>query len=121
MDPLTDKLKGVINLDDEEESVLQLADGELHNDLCLVVRVLTRKPVYLITFQKKMKPHWDGRFPSQIFEIESGLFMVSFDCEGNKFRVLNQESWHFQNHHIVLHQPTTLQSVELTELNFSPF
>ena len=91
MDPLTEKLKGISTLDDEEETVLQLADSDAQYTLCLVARVLTRKSVFLSTFQKQMKPHWDGRFSTQISDIETGLFMVSFGCEGDKFRVLSQE------------------------------
>lgn len=126
MDPLTDKLKGVIHLDDEEESILALDDGESsktggHEDHCLLARVLTKKPVYLTTLQKQMKIHWDGRFPTLISEKELGFFMISFDCEGDKERVLNQEPWHFQNHHIVLHKPTALQNIEPSNLQFSLF
>ncbi|KAM6569413.1 hypothetical protein CsatB_017398 [Cannabis sativa] len=68
-----------------------------------------------------MKPHWDGRFPAKISEKEPELFMISFGCEGDKERVLTQEPWHFQNHHIVLYKPTPLQNVTPSDLKFSPF
>uniref|UniRef100_A0A803QS99 Uncharacterized protein n=1 Tax=Cannabis sativa TaxID=3483 RepID=A0A803QS99_CANSA len=48
MDPLTSKMKGVINLEDEEESVLAFDEEEspnleITNDHSLLARVLTRK------------------------------------------------------------------------------
>ena len=47
--------------------------------------------------------------------------MIQFGCERDKIRVLTQEPWHFQNHHIVLLQPTALQNVEPSDLKYSPF
>ncbi|KAM6553385.1 hypothetical protein CsatB_014147 [Cannabis sativa] len=126
MDPLTHKMKGIINLDEDEESVLAFDDDEspnleVNDDHCLLARVLTRKPVYLTTLQKQMKTHWDGRFPCKITEKETDLFMLSFGCEGDMERVLTQETWHFQNHHIVLKKPSALQNLTPTDLKFSPF
>uniref|UniRef100_A0A803PXI7 Uncharacterized protein n=1 Tax=Cannabis sativa TaxID=3483 RepID=A0A803PXI7_CANSA len=64
MDPLTNKMKGIVNLEEEEESVLAFDYDESQrldstNDNTLLDCVLTRKPVYLTTLQKQMKVHWD--------------------------------------------------------------
>ena len=68
-----------------------------------------------------MRAHWDGRFPALISESDPGFFFITFGCEGDKERVLAQEPWHFQNHHIVLHKPKVLHSVSVSDLKFSPF
>ena len=92
MDPLTHKLKGIINLDEDETLLTFDEDGsasfETPDSHCLYARVLSRKPVYLSTFQKQMKPHWDGRFEAKISEIEPAMFIIFFGCEGDKERVL---------------------------------
>ncbi|KAM6547166.1 hypothetical protein CsatB_018842 [Cannabis sativa] len=126
MDPLMHKMKGLVSLDDEDEVVLSYTDEEAQNsnspnDHTLLATVLTRKPVYLVTLQNQMKVHWDGRYPVRISEKQTGLFMLSFGCEGDKERVLIGEPWHFQNHHIVLYEPTALQTVTPADLKFSPF
>uniref|UniRef100_A0A803PQM3 DUF4283 domain-containing protein n=1 Tax=Cannabis sativa TaxID=3483 RepID=A0A803PQM3_CANSA len=102
-------MKAKITLTDDEESVFEFHDSEalppaVAVDTVLYANVLTKKKVWLSTFQNQMSDHWDGRFPVKISE-SSDMFMLSFGCEGDKLRVLNREPYHFQNHHIVLHSP----------------
>uniref|UniRef100_A0A803NW03 Zinc knuckle CX2CX4HX4C domain-containing protein n=1 Tax=Cannabis sativa TaxID=3483 RepID=A0A803NW03_CANSA len=124
MNPLTDKMKGKMTIVEEDDSPLILDDVELQNntlDTVLVARVLTTKSVFLSTFQKQMKDHWNGRFQTTITEKPPDLFVLSFGCEGDKQRVLLKEPYHFQNHHIVLYTPSVLQKVTSDDLIFSPF
>ncbi|XP_030494901.1 uncharacterized protein LOC115710690 [Cannabis sativa] len=124
MNPLTDKMKGKMTIVEEEEPPLILDDVEVQNDnldTVLVARVLTTKSVFLSTFQKQMKDHWNGRFHTTITEKPPDLFVLSFGCEGDKQRVLLKEPYHFQNHHIVLYTSSVLQKVTSDDLIFSPF
>uniref|UniRef100_A0A803QK36 Reverse transcriptase domain-containing protein n=1 Tax=Cannabis sativa TaxID=3483 RepID=A0A803QK36_CANSA len=68
-----------------------------------------------------MSGHWKGRYPVTITDHHSGLFSVSFGCEGDKRMALIMEPWHFQNHHIVLREPCALQEVTEDSLHQSPF
>uniref|UniRef100_A0A803NGJ5 CCHC-type domain-containing protein n=1 Tax=Cannabis sativa TaxID=3483 RepID=A0A803NGJ5_CANSA len=124
MDPLTNKMKGVINMTEEEGSVFDFVDHEANIETpeshVLYARVLTTKKVWLSTLRNQMAEHWDGRFPVKISE-SSDLFLLTFGCEGDKVRVLSREPFHFQNHHIVLSSPTPGQNTTSESLIYSPF
>uniref|UniRef100_A0A803PM49 DUF4283 domain-containing protein n=1 Tax=Cannabis sativa TaxID=3483 RepID=A0A803PM49_CANSA len=125
MDPFVNKMKSAISLTENKSTVLVIADDgsefEESYEFILVARILTNKKVWLSTFQRQMAEHWDGRFKVNIKEHHSGLFLLYFGCEGDPFRALDKEPRDFQNHHIVLVQPTLLQNVTLETMIYSPF
>uniref|UniRef100_A0A803NFU2 Zinc knuckle CX2CX4HX4C domain-containing protein n=1 Tax=Cannabis sativa TaxID=3483 RepID=A0A803NFU2_CANSA len=90
MDLLKDKMKGKINLTEEEETVFAFDLGEPFQcgseiESVLYARILTTKKVWLTTLQRQMAEHWDGRFPVKISEDED-MFLLTFGCEGDKQR-----------------------------------
>uniref|UniRef100_A0A803NN93 CCHC-type domain-containing protein n=1 Tax=Cannabis sativa TaxID=3483 RepID=A0A803NN93_CANSA len=118
-------MKGAISLTEKESDVLAITDDSTDigesQEFILVARILTNKKVWLHTFQNQMAEHWDGRFKVNIKEHHSGLFLLCFGCEGDQLRALEKEPWHFQNHHIVLLQPTLLLNVTPDIMIYTPF
>uniref|UniRef100_A0A803PD71 Zinc knuckle CX2CX4HX4C domain-containing protein n=1 Tax=Cannabis sativa TaxID=3483 RepID=A0A803PD71_CANSA len=126
MDPLLNRLDSTLTLTEEESSVTVLpteADllTNVNNSHILIARILTENYVHPPTFFDQMGGHWKGRCHVIISEYVEGLFKVSFGCSGDKFRVLNKEPWHFQNHLIVFCSPSTLQNVTMNNLVSTPF
>ncbi|KAM6548439.1 hypothetical protein CsatB_020115 [Cannabis sativa] len=125
MNPYIDKMKSKMSLTENESAVLSITDDgsevEESQEFILVARILTNKKVWLSTFQRQMVEHWEGRFKVNIKEHHSDLFLLYFGCEGDLLRALDKEPWHFQNHHIVLLQPTMLLNVSPEIMTFSPF
>ncbi|KAM6563234.1 hypothetical protein CsatB_023232 [Cannabis sativa] len=129
MDPFLHKMKSAMQLSDAEKTVVAITDDgndglaeELPSpDFSLFARVITNKKVWLSTFQRQMAQHWDGRFKVNIKEHYSGLFILCFGCEGDRFRALEKEPWHFQDHHIVLYPPMAMHNVTPEAMIYSPF
>uniref|UniRef100_A0A803QC95 DUF4283 domain-containing protein n=1 Tax=Cannabis sativa TaxID=3483 RepID=A0A803QC95_CANSA len=119
-------MKSTISLTDDERSVVAITDDGAPDqserlDLVLVVRILSPKKVWLSTLQNQMAQHWDGRFKAVISEHHSDLFLITFGCIGDKIRALEKEPWHFQGHHIVLLEPSALNSITPQQMIYSPF
>uniref|UniRef100_A0A803Q6Z2 Reverse transcriptase domain-containing protein n=1 Tax=Cannabis sativa TaxID=3483 RepID=A0A803Q6Z2_CANSA len=115
-----------ISLTDIEREVNDLPTSvQLNNQIqdvhTLLARVISSREINRKTFRIKMSGHWKGRYPVTITDHHSGLFSVSFGCEGDKRMALIMEPWHFQNHHIVLREPCALQEVTEDSLHQSPF
>ncbi|PON73949.1 hypothetical protein PanWU01x14_054990 [Parasponia andersonii] len=62
---------------------------------------------------------WKWRDDVMIIEMEPGIILFQFGCAGDRRRVLLGESWHFNNHHIVLVTPEELRSISATSLTFT--
>uniref|UniRef100_A0A803QPV2 CCHC-type domain-containing protein n=1 Tax=Cannabis sativa TaxID=3483 RepID=A0A803QPV2_CANSA len=114
-----------MSLTKNESAILAIIDDGSEiipsQQFVLVARILTNKKVWLSTLQRQMAKHWDGRFKVNIKEHHSDLFLLYFGCEGDLLRALEKETWDFQNHHIVLLQPTLLQNVTPEIMIYSPF
>uniref|UniRef100_A0A803P1Y7 DUF4283 domain-containing protein n=1 Tax=Cannabis sativa TaxID=3483 RepID=A0A803P1Y7_CANSA len=92
-------MKSAISLTENESTILAITDDdsefEESHEFILVARILTNKKVWLSTFQRQMVEHWDGRFKVNTNEHLIGLFILYFGCEGDQFRALDKEPWHF--------------------------
>ncbi|KAM6563912.1 hypothetical protein CsatB_023910 [Cannabis sativa] len=126
MDPITNALNNTLSLTEEEGSVFALpkeaATSSVPTSAHLIfARVLTDNYVHKPNFIEQMSGHWKSRYPAVVSAYGEELFKVSFGCAGDKFRVMNKEPWHFQNHLIVMHSPTALQNVLTNDLLFTPF
>uniref|UniRef100_A0A803P3R0 CCHC-type domain-containing protein n=1 Tax=Cannabis sativa TaxID=3483 RepID=A0A803P3R0_CANSA len=118
-------MKSTMVLTEDEKEILTITDDGSDvvssKEYILIARVLTSKKVWLSTFQRQMADHWDGRFKVNIKDHHSDLFMLCFGCEGDRTRVLEKEPWHFQNHHIVLIDPSLYLNLTPDIMIHSPF
>ncbi|KAF4403493.1 hypothetical protein G4B88_008139 [Cannabis sativa] len=87
-------------LDDEDNLVHDFDHISIHsptdaNSFCLFFKLLSPKSAKPSWIEKAMSEAWTLRFPCQISEYHSGLFLASFQCDGDRLRVLKEQPWHF--------------------------
>ncbi|KAF4384783.1 hypothetical protein F8388_002945 [Cannabis sativa] len=87
-------------LDDEDSLVHDFDHISIHSStdtdaFCLIFKLLSPKPAKPSWIEKAMTEAWTLRFPCQISEYHSGLFLASFQCDGDRRRVLEEQPWHF--------------------------
>uniref|UniRef100_A0A803NNF9 CCHC-type domain-containing protein n=1 Tax=Cannabis sativa TaxID=3483 RepID=A0A803NNF9_CANSA len=88
----------------------------------LVVRCLSNA-LNPKTFIKKMGDFWSNkcRFPVEVSEMHSDLFLLTIGCAGDKIRILNGEPWHYFNKLILLHSPKQLHNVSKDDFSKAQF
>uniref|UniRef100_A0A803PCF5 DUF4283 domain-containing protein n=1 Tax=Cannabis sativa TaxID=3483 RepID=A0A803PCF5_CANSA len=125
MDPLLSSIDLNLNLTEEESSVFLLHEDVIPSspmpNHTLLARVITQNHVHKPTFIDQMSNHWNGRFPVTITEYREEYFKVTFGCERDRFRVMNKEPWHFQNHLVVFCTPDALQNAIANTFNTTSF
>ncbi|XP_060958296.1 uncharacterized protein LOC133030098 [Cannabis sativa] len=65
--------------------------------------------------------NWTRRFPVDTSTYDTDVYMVTFGCQGDLLRVLSKKPWHFQNQHLVLCLPSTLQNASLDSITIIRF
>ena len=86
--------------DEEEESViLGMECTRATKDMgknCLVMKVLSRRRVMLDALRKNIRMLWKPNKSIQISAIEEEVYLVEFDNERDKKRVLEMSPWHYE-------------------------
>uniref|UniRef100_A0A803NLY0 DUF4283 domain-containing protein n=1 Tax=Cannabis sativa TaxID=3483 RepID=A0A803NLY0_CANSA len=114
------------SLTDEENLIHEFDHISLnHADdsilFCLVFKVLAPKSVKPTWIEKAMTEAWTLRFPVEISEYLSGMFLATFQCEGDCRRVLEDQSWHFDKFLMIFANPDGLDTLTLDQLRYVPF
>ena len=94
--------------DEEEESVTlgrecTRATKERGKN-CLVMKVLSRRGVMLDALRKNIRMLWKPNKSIQISVIEEEVYLVEFDDERDKKRVLEMSPWHYEKQLVLLQQ-----------------
>uniref|UniRef100_A0A803NH20 DUF4283 domain-containing protein n=1 Tax=Cannabis sativa TaxID=3483 RepID=A0A803NH20_CANSA len=113
-------------LDDEESLIHDFDHISLHspnnsNSFCLFFKLLSPKSVKPSWIEKAMTEAWTLRFPVQISEYHSGLFLASFQCDGDRRRVLEEQSWPFDKFLMVFTHPDVSPTPTPESVRYVPF
>ena len=71
---------------------------------CLVMKVLSRKRVVLDALRKNVRMLWKPNKSIRILVIEEEMFLVDFDDELDKRRVLEMSPWHYEKQLVLLQE-----------------
>ncbi|KAF4350111.1 hypothetical protein G4B88_002236 [Cannabis sativa] len=111
----------------EEESLIHdfdhisISSSSDPNAFCLIFKLLsprTAKPAWI---EKAMSEAWTLRFPTKISEYHSGLFLATFQCDGDRRRVLEEQPWHFDKFLIVFTHPDVSPTPTRESIRYTPF
>uniref|UniRef100_A0A803PTL7 Reverse transcriptase domain-containing protein n=1 Tax=Cannabis sativa TaxID=3483 RepID=A0A803PTL7_CANSA len=91
------------------------------NAFCLIFKLLTPKSVKPAWIEKAMFEAWTLRFPVQFFEYHSGLFLSTFQCDGDRRRVLEDQPWHFDKFVIIFTHPDVSPTPTPNTIRYTPF
>ena len=94
--------------EEEEESVslgrdcTKVAQERAKN--CLVMKVLSRKGVMLGALRKNFRILWKLNKSMRILVVEDEMFLVEFDDDQDKRRVLEMSLWHYEKQLVLLQE-----------------
>nr|POE67505.1 hypothetical protein CFP56_36671 [Quercus suber] len=88
---------------------------------CLVMKVLSRRGVILDALRKNIRMLWKPNKSIRISVIEEEMFLVEFDDERDKRRVLEMSPWHYEKQLVLLHEFDGDQDPKDIILKWSPF
>lgn len=71
---------------------------------CLVLRVLSRKCIILNMLRKNMRMLWKPNRNVLFLEIDDELFLVEFDDERDKRKVLDMCPWNYEKNLVLLQE-----------------
>ena len=71
---------------------------------CFVMKVLSRKRVILDALRKNIRMLWKPNKSIRILVIEEEMFLVDFDDELDKRRVLEMSPWHYEKQLVLLQE-----------------
>ncbi|KAK7835146.1 hypothetical protein CFP56_023795 [Quercus suber] len=103
LESLWQKLK----VTDEEEVSISLG-GECTRTVnergrnCLFMKVLSRKGIMLEVLRKNIRMLWKPNKSLQLSVIEEELFLVEFDDECDKRRVMDMRPWYYEKQLVLL-------------------
>ena len=69
---------------------------------CLVMKVLSRRGVMLNALRKNFRMLWKPNKSMGISVIEDEMFLVEFDDDRDKKRVLEMSPWHYEKQLVLL-------------------
>uniref|UniRef100_A0A803QLZ9 Reverse transcriptase domain-containing protein n=1 Tax=Cannabis sativa TaxID=3483 RepID=A0A803QLZ9_CANSA len=121
-------------LDDEDSLVHDFDHISIHsptdaNSFCLFFKLLSPKSAKPSWIEKAMSDAWTLRFPCQISEYHSGLFLASFQCDGDRRRQAVDQFLHVDspqsspNAHVSVQFPQPVISTSplpVSQSSFSP-
>ena len=96
-----------LTVTDEEEVSVNLgrectrATKERGNN-CLVMKVLSRRGITLDALRKNIRMLWKSNKSIQISLIEEEMYLVEFDDERDKRRVMEMSLWHYEKQLVLL-------------------
>uniref|UniRef100_A0A803QH09 DUF4283 domain-containing protein n=1 Tax=Cannabis sativa TaxID=3483 RepID=A0A803QH09_CANSA len=100
---------------------ISLNSNESRNTLCLVFKILSNKSLKPAWIEKAMHEAWTLRFRIEISDYLPGLFLVSFQCEGDRRRVLQDQPWRFDKSLFIFTNPEGIHTLLPDHLRFVPF
>nr|POE67817.1 putative serine/threonine protein kinase ire [Quercus suber] len=71
---------------------------------CLFMKVLSRKGIMLEALRKNIRMLWKPNKSLQLSVIEEELFLVEFDDERDKRRVMDIRPWHYEKQLVLLQE-----------------
>ena len=69
---------------------------------CLVMKVLSRRGIMLDALRKNIMMLWKPNKSIQISVIEEEMYLVEFDNERDKRRVMEMSPWHYEKQLVLL-------------------
>ena len=96
-----------LTVTDEEEVSVNLgkectrATNERGNN-CLVMKVLSRRGIMLDALRKNLRMLWKPNKSIQISLIDEEMYLVEFDDEKDKRRVMDMSPWHYEKQLVLL-------------------
>ena len=111
--------------EEEEESVnlgrdcTKAAQERAKN--CLVMKVLSRKGVMLGALRKNFRILWELNKSMRILVVEDEMFLVEFDDDQDKRRVLEMSLWHYEKQLVLLQEFDGERDPKDIVLRWSPF
>ncbi|KAF4346482.1 hypothetical protein F8388_011450 [Cannabis sativa] len=127
MDSILQEMDSRMVLSEKERAIHTFTDsdlspGNLSPKHFLVARCLSNA-LNPKTFTKKMGEFWSNkcRFPVEVSEMHSDLYLLTIGCAGDKIRILNGEPWHYFNQLILLHSPEHLHNVSPNDFSKAKF
>ena len=96
-----------LTVTDEEEVSVKLgkdctrATNEWGNN-CLVMKVLSRRGIMLDALRKNLRMLWKPNKSIQISLIDEEMYLVEFDDEKDKRRVMDMSPWHYEKQLVLL-------------------
>ncbi|XP_030479185.1 uncharacterized protein LOC115696423 [Cannabis sativa] len=87
---------------------------------CLVVKVLTPKPIKPKWICKAMKDAWVACLPFTFSKYHFGLFLATFGCEGDRRRVVERQPWHFDRALMLFAIPDGFDTILPSQLRYIP-
>ena len=111
--------------EEEEESVnlgrdcTKAAQERAKN--CLVMKVLSRKGVMLGALRKNFRMLWKLNKSMRILVVEDEMFLVEFDDDQDKRRVLEMSLWHYEKQLVLLQEFDGERDPKDIVLRWSPF
>ena len=71
---------------------------------CLVIKVLSRSGIMLDALRKNIRMLWKPNKSLQISVIEEEMFLVEFDDERDKRRILEMSPWDYEKQLVLLQE-----------------
>nr|POE73448.1 hypothetical protein CFP56_08751 [Quercus suber] len=71
---------------------------------CVVMKILTKRIIFLEVLRKNMKMLWKPNKGLQIFEIEDDMFLVEFGDGRDKKRIMEMSPWSFEKQLILVQE-----------------
>ena len=96
-----------LTVTDEEEVSVNLgkectrATNERENH-CLVMKVLSRRGIMLDALRKNLRMLWKPNKSIQISLIDEEIYLIEFDDEKDKRRVMDMSPWHYEKQLVLL-------------------
>ena len=90
-----------------EDIVLGSSSTKLAREIgknCVVMKILTKRIIFLEALRKNMKMLWKPNRGLQISEIENDMFLVEFGDGRDKKRVMEMSPWCFEKQLILLQE-----------------
>lgn len=71
-------------------------------DLCLVGRVMVKKPIHLATLEARLGPIWEPKYQMTLILMDGNKFMVQLYSKADLTRILDRSPWLLNNNMLIL-------------------
>ena len=88
---------------------------------CAVLKVLTHRSISLDALRKNLRMMWKPKKGVQLSEIEDDIFLVEFEDEKDKRRVIDMSSWSYEKQLVHIQDFEVELAPKEIELKWSPF
>ncbi|WCJ28631.1 hypothetical protein M5689_010316 [Euphorbia peplus] len=114
-----------LTLNDEEEVVVEIDEDQQTPDESLRWKVITRlmstEPVNLRFMENVFTSIWKANKGFKATKCDHGNFMIEFESERDKVRVLDDGPWYYDRHLIILADLMDIDDISEIDLNLCPF